>query len=39
MKHTPSAGTRWCYNNLETNCTTYGALYDWTSANNLCSQL
>ncbi|MDQ1344399.1 MAG: hypothetical protein QG650_1120 [Patescibacteria group bacterium] len=40
MKHTPSAGNRWCYSNLESNCTTYGALYDWTAATStLCSQL
>lgn len=40
MRHAPSAGNRWCYNNNETNCTNEGALYDWTAAtSDLCTQL
>jgi uncharacterized protein (TIGR02145 family) len=32
---TQAAGQKWCYNDLEANCTTYGGLYQWASAMNL----
>ena len=32
---TQSAGQKWCYNNVASNCTTYGGLYQWASAMNL----
>ncbi|HBX50807.1 MAG: hypothetical protein A2275_03215 [Bacteroidetes bacterium RIFOXYA12_FULL_35_11] len=32
---TQAAGQKWCYNDVEANCTTYGGLYQWASAMNL----
>ena len=31
LNYTPSSGNSWCYNNLASNCATYGRLYDWTT--------
>jgi uncharacterized protein (TIGR02145 family) len=30
-----SLGQKWCYDDLPANCTTYGGLYEWSSAVNL----
>src|SRR3954468_6183246 len=34
---TQAAGQKWCYNDVASNCTTYGGLYQWASAMNLAS--
>jgi uncharacterized protein (TIGR02145 family) len=31
LNYTPSSGNSWCYNNLASNCATYGRLYDWST--------
>ena len=31
---TQSLGQKWCYNNVASNCTTYGGLYQWATAMN-----
>ena len=31
LNYTPSNGNSWCYNNLASNCATYGRLYDWNT--------
>ena len=36
LNYTPSSGNSWCYNNASGNCSTYGRLYDWTTANAVC---
>lgn len=38
MRHVPTVGSRWCYGVTEADyASAYGALYDRTAANNLCS--
>ncbi|MCL2282405.1 MAG: hypothetical protein FWC26_03715 [Fibromonadales bacterium] len=32
----PRKGNKWCYSNFRQNCDTYGGLYDWEAANNVC---
>lgn len=32
LNYAPTADSSWCYNNLETNCATYGRLYSWSTA-------
>ncbi|MBS8122103.1 FISUMP domain-containing protein, partial [Candidatus Vampirococcus lugosii] len=39
MKHTPSAGNSWCYDDDISNCNTYGRLYDWDAAMTVCEEL
>lgn len=39
MKHDPTAGTKYCYNDDSTNCDSHGALYDNISAATVCQQL
>lgn len=36
MKYVPSTGTTMCYDNLESNCETYGRLYDYEAAALAC---
>lgn len=36
MKYEPSTGTTMCYDNLESNCETYGRLYDYEAAALAC---
>lgn len=36
MKYEPSTGTTMCYDNLESNCETYGRLYDYEAATLAC---
>jgi len=31
-----SSSSSWCYGNADSNCTTYGRLYDWMTANEVC---
>jgi uncharacterized protein (TIGR02145 family) len=32
--HAPGGDQKYCYNNVEANCTTYGGLYEWAEAMN-----
>lgn len=32
LNYAPPTGNSWCYNGLTQNCTTYGRLYDWSTA-------
>jgi uncharacterized protein (TIGR02145 family) len=32
LNYDPGSGNRWCYDNDEVNCATYGRLYDWSTA-------
>lgn len=36
LNYTPTSGTSWCYGNAETNCDTYGRLYNWETAKKAC---
>ncbi|MDR0517789.1 MAG: hypothetical protein LBH25_12165 [Fibromonadaceae bacterium] len=37
LSYNPNTGTSACYNNEESNCSTYGRLYDWSTAMGLAS--
>lgn len=39
LKHTPSTWTSRCYNNIASNCTNYGRLYNLAAANSICQTL
>jgi uncharacterized protein (TIGR02145 family) len=32
LNYTPTSGNSWCYDDITSNCTTYGKLYDWNGA-------
>ena len=36
LNYAPATGNSWCYSNDTTNCTTYGRLYDWNTADSVC---
>jgi uncharacterized protein (TIGR02145 family) len=36
LNYTPTSGNSWCYDNIESNCNTYGRLYDWNTALTVC---
>ena len=36
LDYIPATGTSWCADNLTANCTKYGRLYDWSTANSVC---
>ena len=36
LNYDPGTGNSTCYNNQASNCTTYGRLYDWSTANTVC---
>ncbi|RLD36056.1 MAG: hypothetical protein DRI73_01385, partial [Bacteroidetes bacterium] len=36
LRYKPDSGNYWAYNNIETDVSTYGYLYDWETANNVC---
>jgi uncharacterized protein (TIGR02145 family)/uncharacterized repeat protein (TIGR02543 family) len=36
LNYQPSSGNSWCYDNVESNCNTYGRLYDWSTALIVC---
>ncbi len=36
LEYEPSSGNSWCYNDLPSNCTIYGRLYDWNTALTVC---
>jgi uncharacterized protein (TIGR02145 family) len=36
VPHSSGNGNSWCYENQESNCNTYGRLYDWSAAKTVC---
>nr|WP_244831644.1 hypothetical protein [Candidatus Vampirococcus lugosii] len=39
MRHKPSEGNSWCYDDDSANCEKYGRLYNWDAAMTVCQQL